>query len=117
MNLALRFFLELLGLSALAWFGWSSGRGVFKYALAAALPIGAAFLWGTLAVRGDPSRSGNAPIPVPGILRLVVELAFFGAATWSLHATGATKLALGYGLTVLVHYAVSHDRVLWLLRQ
>lgn len=63
----------------------------------------------------DPSRSGAAPIPVPGVIRLPLELAFFGFAGWSLYASGAQTLGLILGAAVLVHYALSYDRIKWLL--
>jgi hypothetical protein len=116
-NLAVRFLLEIAGLAALGWWGWSQGDGILRFVLALGIPILAAVLWGTFAVPDDPSRSGKAPVPVPGIVRLVLELAFFAAATWALFATGLTTLAWIYGVVVLIHYAVSYDRILWLVRQ
>jgi hypothetical protein len=71
-------------------------------------------LWGVFAVPGDPSRSGRAPVPVPGAVRLLVEAAFFGAATAALVRDGATW-AIAFAGIVVVHYALSYDRVAWLL--
>jgi hypothetical protein len=116
-NLAVRFLLEIAGLAALAWWGWNQGDGILRYVLALGIPILAAVLWGTFAVPDDPSRSGKAPVPVPGIVRLLLELAFFTAATWALFASGLATLAWIYGGIVLVHYAVSYDRILWLVRR
>ena len=117
LNLALRFVLEIVGLAALGWMGWHFGRGVYRYILAIGFPLLAAVLWGTFAVSGDPSRSAEAVVQVPGIIRLVLELTFFAAATWSLFVTGATTYAWIYGVVVLLHYAISHDRIMWLIRQ
>jgi hypothetical protein len=117
LNLAVRFILEMAGLVALGWWGWKQGEGVFRFMLALGIPILAAGLWGTFAVPDDPSRSGKARVPVPGIVRLVLELAFFAAATWSLVAIGPTALAWIYGIVVIIHYALSYDRILWLIRQ
>ena len=116
-NLAVRFFLEIVALLALGWWGWNQGEGILRFVLALGIPLLAAALWGTFAVPGDPSRSGKAPVPVPGIVRLVLELAILAAATWSLFAMGLTVLAWIYGVVVLIHYAVSYDRILWLIRQ
>ena len=116
-NLAVRFLLEIAGLAALGWWGWNQGDGILRFVLALGIPILAAALWGTLAVPDDPSRSGKAPVPVPGIIRLVLELAFFAAATWALAATGLATLAWIFGIAVLIHYAVSYDRILWLIRK
>ena len=116
-NLAVRFILELAGMVALGWWGWNQGEGILRFLLALGIPFLAAVLWGTFAVPDDPSRSGEARVPVPGIVRLMLELAFFGLATWSLFATGLTTLGWIYGIAVLIHYVISYDRVMWLVRQ
>ena len=116
-NLAFRFLLEIAGLAALAWMGWQHGRGTYQYIGAVGFPLLAACLWGIFAVPDDPSRSGKAVVAIPGLLRLTLELGFFAAATWSLFAAGTAKLGWIYAAAVLVHYVVSHDRVLWLVRQ
>lgn len=74
-NLALRFALELSALAALGAWGWGRGSGWTAAALAIGLPLAAAVVWGTFAVIGDPSRSGKAPVPVPGPVRLALEVA------------------------------------------
>jgi len=114
-NLAARFLLEIAGLAALGWLGWTIGRGIYRYVLALGLPLLAAALWGTFAVPEDPSRSATAVVAIPGLLRLLLELIFFSSATWALFTTGATTLAWTYGIAVLVHYLVSYDRLLWLM--
>jgi hypothetical protein len=48
---------------------------------------------------------------------LLLELALFGFATWGLYTSGATQAALIFGGVVVAHYAISYDRVAWLLRQ
>lgn len=116
-NLAVRFFLEIAGLVALGLLGWHFGKGVYRYALAIGLPLLAAVIWGTFAVPDDPSRSGDAIIQIPGIVRFLVELGFFVSAIWSLFAIGATNVAYIYGTLVIVHYLVSYDRVIWLIHQ
>ena len=115
-NLAVRFVLELSTLAALGVWGWQRGDGWSAIALAVGLPVLAAVMWGTFAVAGDPSRSGSAPIAVPGIARLAMELAMFALATWALYDVGAYWLSLAMGAVVLVHYLTSYDRVVWLLR-
>jgi hypothetical protein len=114
-NLVLRFVLELAALGAVGWWGWRLGSGATRFVLAAAFPVVLAVLWGVLAVPGDPSRSGSAVFPVPGLLRLIFELAFFALAVWALHAVGRDWLAILLGAAVLVHYALSYDRIGWLL--
>ena len=116
-NLAVRFILEIAGLVALGWWGWNQAEGILRFVLAIGVPILAAVLWGTFAVPDDPSRSGEARVPVPGIVRLLLELAFFAFTTWSLFAMDVTTLGWIYGIAVVVHYVVSYDRVAWLVRQ
>jgi hypothetical protein len=116
-NLAVRFILEILSLLALAWWGWSQFEGALSFVLALGIPILAAVIWGTFAVPGDPSRSGTAIVPVPGIVRLLLELVLFGLATWSLFAMEVTTLGWLFGVAVLIHYFVSYDRIAWLVRQ
>ncbi len=116
-NLAVRFLLEIAGLVALGLMGWHYGNGIYEYAFAIGFPLLAAICWGTFAVPDDPGRSGKTVVRVPGLLRLILELTFFISASWSFIVTGATILGWAYATVVLVHYVVSHDRVLWLIRQ
>ena len=116
-NLAVRFILELAALAALAYWGWTQHTGVLRYLLTVGLPVLGAVLWGVFAVPGDRSRSGDAPVPVPGILRLLLELLLFGFAAWCLYNAGLVLLANIFGIVVLVHYIISYDRIIWLLRK
>ena len=81
-NLAVRLLLEFAALAAMAYWGWRQADGVLRFVLAIGIPLVAAALWGTFAVPDDPSRSGKAPVPVSGIVRLALELAFFAFAVW-----------------------------------
>ncbi len=116
-NLAVRFLLELAGLAALGYWGWRQGSGLTGYALTVALPLIAAALWGVFNVPGDPSRSGNAPVAVPGAVRLVLELTFFAAAVIALYYAGAVRTSWILGIVAVTHYALSYDRILWLLER
>lgn len=116
-NLAIRFLLELTALLAMGVWGWRQSESWFRFPLALGIPLIAAVVWGTFAVPDDPSRSGAAPIPVPGLLRLAIELAIFASATWMLHNLGATGLSWVLIIVVAVHYITSYDRILWLIRQ
>ena len=117
LNLAVRFLLEIAALLALGYWGFSQHSGIWRFLLGIGLPIVAAVLWATFAVPGDSSRSGQAPVPVPGVLRLAFELALFGFAAWALYDAGSTSLALIMTGVTVVHYALSYDRIAWLLRQ
>jgi hypothetical protein len=115
LNLAIRFLLELGALAALAYWGWTQHEGLLRVVLAVGLPLAAAIMWATFAVPGDRSRSGRAPVPVPGAVRLLLELVFFASAAWALYDAGTTGLAWVLAVVVILHYAVSYDRILWLL--
>lgn len=116
-NLAARFLMELAALAALGVWGWTQHEDAWRFVWAIGLPLLAAVAWGTFAVPDDPSRSGKAPIPVPGVLRLFLELAIFGAATWAFVSSGWSQAGMALALLVLIHYATSYDRIIWLLRR
>lgn len=117
LNLAVRFILELAALVSMGLWGWRAGSGSLRFVLAALIPLAAAVLWGVFAVPDDPSRSGAAPIAVPGLVRLVLEAAVFAVGIWTLRDSGFMRTSLALGMVVLVHYALSFDRIAWLLRQ
>lgn len=114
LNLGLRFLLEIAALVAAGRWGWQKTDGWSRYALAAGIPLAIAALWGTFRVPRDP---GAAPVAVPGVLRLVFELAVFAFAVWALADARRPGLAWAMGIIVGLHYIVSYDRVQWLLRQ
>lgn len=114
-NLMVRFFLEIAALVAVGMWGWRQSDSWFKYLLASGLPVLMAVLWGVFAVPNDPSRSGNTVIDTLGIIRLILELAFFAFATWAFYNMDYKTTARIFGATVFIHYLVSYDRVQWLL--
>ncbi len=115
-NLALRFVLELATLGILGWWGYRVGDGAVRWMLAFGLPLVAAMLWGVFAVPDDPSRSGKTVVVTAGWVRLLGELAFFGAAVAALLHQGVRAYGLGLAAVVVLHYLASYDRVAWLLR-
>lgn len=117
LNLAVRFVLELGALASLAVFGWVRFDGGLRWVASVGLPLGFMLLWGVFAVPEDPSRGGTPVVVVPGAVRLVLELALFAAAIWALRASGHGRLALLYGITLVLHYAASWDRIGWLLQR
>lgn len=116
LNLAVRFLLEILALIALG--AWAKTRfpGVLGVVLMILIPLLAATAWGTFNVKGDPSRSGKAPVPVPGAVRLLLELTLFGSAAWALFRLNPTYGWI-FGAVTLVHYLLSYDRIVWLLER
>ena len=116
LNLAWRFLLELLSLGAMGYWGWTQHGGTTRWLWAIGLPVVAAVLWGIFAVPNDPSRSGQAPIPTPSMIRLLLELAVFATAATLLNLSQRPFLVLILGIMVVLHYALSYDRILWLWR-
>jgi hypothetical protein len=113
LNLSVRFIVEIVALVAMGYWGWTAVGGFGRYLLAFGVPLLAAAAWGTFRVSGD---QGKGLIAVPGALRLLLEGIFFGFAAWALFAAGATTIAWIFTGVVLIHYALSYDRIGWLLR-
>lgn len=113
-NLALRFFLELAALYCMGYWGWTQHEGFMRFLLGFGVPFLAAVIWGVFRVPGD---GGPPKVRVPGALRLVIEIVFFGFATWGLFEAGATTAGWIFGGITLLHYLISYDRIFWLLKQ
>ena len=116
-NLAIRFILELTTLLAAGFWAWNLEMGWPRYILMILLPLLLAATWGIFAVPGDPSRSGKTVIPVPGIIRLMLELGFFAFGAWAINDAGHATAALIIAAIAALHYLTSYDRVRWLLKQ
>lgn len=114
-NLLLRFALELCALAAAGAWAWSRFHGAAQWFGVVLVPALLMVVWGTFAVPGDPSRGGSPAVVVPGLVRLVLELSVFGFATWAMADSGHRTTAVVFGGLVLVHYAISWDRIAWLL--
>ncbi len=117
LNLAFRFILELCALVGLGFWGWKLGSGMIQYLFALGFPLSAAVLWGVFAVPEDPSRSGKAPIPVPGIMRLLLEFLILFAGVFGFWTAGYAILAFVLSFGILFHYMISFDRIKWLLKR
>ena len=117
LNLALRFVLEIAALFALGYWGWTQHEGLWRFVWSIGLVVLAAVIWGTFAVPGDPSRSGNAPVQVPGAVRFVIEMVLFTAGTWAFIAAGQPIWGAALGILTLIHYVLSYDRVIWLFKR
>jgi hypothetical protein len=116
-QLALRFGLEVASLVAIGRFAGGCFQGTMGYVAAWGAPLVLALLWATFAVAGDPSRSGNAPVPVPGVVRLALEmLVFLGGAA----ALGARQSWIAFTIFMaafVLHHAMTTERLGWLLKQ
>jgi len=111
-NLAFRFFLELAALAAFGALGWHAGPGSARYLLAAVAVAVPAATWAIFRV---PNDGGRPAVTVPGLVRLGIELDFFGAAVAALAFIGHPVLAVALGGPVIIHYALSRERVRLLL--
>jgi hypothetical protein len=116
-NLGFRFLLELLALSAFAFWGWAWG-GWVRWPLAAGCVLAAMAVWGVFRTPGDGS-SGKGYVATPGTVRLALELSFFALAVLALFNAHANERARWLGIAlaagVIAHYALSWDRIRWLL--
>ena len=95
-NLAFRFVRELCALAALGYWGFTTGRGpAARIGLGIGAPLLAAAVWGAFV-------APRAPVAVPALVLLTLELAVFGSAVAALYAVGrpslAWTLAIGYAL-------------------
>lgn len=117
LNLALRFVLEIAALVSAGVVAWDILDGWWRWLGVIGAPLALAAMWGTFAVPNDPSRSGSAPIPVSGSTRLVVEFVFFLLPVVGLVIAGRGIIAGVLAGLVIFHYALSWDRIEWLLHK
>ena len=113
-NLGLRFLLEIAALIAAGLWGWQNEDGWLKFLFAFGIPFLIAILWGTFRVPKDP---GKAPVAIPGLLRLIFEIAVFAFAVWALADAHFLTLSRIMGAAVIIHYLTSYDRILWIIKQ
>ncbi len=113
---SLRAALELIAWLAPAWWVASLFEGTLASwaggALGLLVPVG---LWITFNVPGDPSRSGKAPVPVSGRVRLAVELLVFAGGAAALVGVGRWGAAVVFGALVVFHVISYRERLGWLL--
>jgi hypothetical protein len=114
-NLFVRFFLEVAALIFSGiWAHHQFDKSSLAYIMVILIPVSLAAIWGTFNVPGDPSRSGEAPVVVPGWLRLTIELAIFSFAYWAIASIGHGGWGISFFIVVVLHYALSYDRIIWL---
>lgn len=113
MNLLLRFALELAALAVFGYWGWSQSEGQMRWLIAFIAPIVVAAVWAVFRVPGD---GGTPAVVVSGLMRLLLEFVLFALAVGALFALDRSRLALLLGLVIIIHYALSYERVAWLLR-
>jgi len=116
LNAGLRFLLELAALFAVGYWSWHQDVGAFRIVLAVAGPILFAAVWYTFNVKNDPGRSGKAPVPVAGAVRLLIELILFGFAVFAVAESLSQLAGIVFGLILLAHYVAAYRRIAWMLR-
>jgi hypothetical protein len=98
-NDALRFFLELSALAAVAYWGWSEG-GTARWILVVAAPLVVALVWG----RWMAPRSNHR---VRDPWRLAIEVLVFGSAVVALAAADQPELAIILAGVSAVHLGLT----------
>lgn len=115
-NLIGRFLLEVFAYLSMALLGFFLTDSILRWGFAIFIPVTLAIPWTYINVPGDPAREGKALIPVPGIIRLLIELLYFSFGVFaSYYVMGEIVAFIFFGL-LAVHYLISYDRVLWLLK-
>jgi len=104
----------MTALFAVAFWGWKQHAGCLGILLAILLPILLALIWGIFAVPNDPSRSGKTVVVTPGWIRLIIELAIFGFASWAFYDNEHFAVAYIFLSLVVAHYLFSIGRIKWL---
>jgi hypothetical protein len=112
----IRFVLEVLALVGIGWWGAGLFSGWLAILSGAFFVTLTMLVWGVFNVLNDPSRSGKAPIRVPGKVRLAIEIVVFLFGTFAL-----SHIEIWYGIfyfiVVIAHYIHTKERVKWLLKQ
>lgn len=99
-NDALRFFLELGMLAAVAYWGWWEAHGVLRWVLVFAAPAVVIAVWGRFMA---PKSSHRVRDP----WRLALELLLFGSAVAALARADDPIGAIVFGALVATHLALS----------
>ena len=99
-NDVLRFFLELAALGSLAYWGFSEFDGVVQWLIGLGAPLLGAVVWGRY-------MSPKAPHPTVDPVRLLIEVAVFGAGVAALFAADATTLAVVFAVLAVLHLGLT----------
>jgi hypothetical protein len=99
-NYALRFVLEIAALVALAYWGFSEFGGVVQWLIGLGAPLLVAVVWGTF-------MSPKASRPTVDPVRLLIEVAVFGAGVAALLAGDAPALGTVFAALAVVHLALT----------
>jgi len=95
-NDGLRFLLELSALAALVYWGIEEFGGIVQWVIGLGAPLVVAVVWGTF-------MSPKASRPTVDPVRLLIEMAVFGAGVAALFAAGATAVAVVFAVLTVAH--------------
>jgi uncharacterized membrane protein len=107
--------IEVAAVAAYALTGNALAGGAIGILLAVVFAAAVSLIWGTFNVPGDPSRSGRAPVPVRGLIRLLIEVDILAGAVALTVIFWSPVPAIVLGGLILVHYGASRHRIAWLL--
>lgn len=110
--LVLRVVLDVAALIGVAVGGYLLADGVLGVVFAVTFPTTAAVLWAVLRVPGDP---GEAIVPVPGIVRFLLEIGLLAGAVALLIFVDRPFYGGIVAAITIAQYAAGFDRVVWLL--
>lgn len=113
----LRLLIEVYAIVCWGVVGWNVTDGPVRWMLVVALPFVAAVVWGTFRAPGDHSANGGAPVAVPGVVRLLIELDLLLGAAILTVLVGQVAVGVVLAAAVIVHYATTMPRNRWLLAQ
>ena len=99
-NDALRFFLELSALAAVAYWGWTEPHGALRWVLVVAAPLAVSVVWGRWMAPRSTKRVGDP-------WRLIIELLVFGSAGAALARADQPTLAVVLAAATAVHLALT----------
>jgi ABC-type amino acid transport system permease subunit len=103
--MGLFFLMELCGLAAFSYWGFHMNRGLLLYiSFGIGTPLLVAIFWGTFIA---PKASYPVSIPV----RIVLQLIIFAFAVAALYFSGKTKLAVLFGIVVLIEMILMYTVV------
>ena len=103
-NLALSFWLELCMLAAFAYWGFTTGAGLFaQLLLGIGVPVVVILIWGILLAPASPRRLQGWP-------HWLLEIVIFVLAIVALYTTGQATLAMVFAVVYAVNVVL---RLVW----
>lgn len=111
----LMFLLELAMWGSFFWIGWKLGDGITRWLFAAVLGVGAILIWAFFRSPEISPNGSRGIIPIPGPVRLVIEIGLFFLAGIGLWHTGYRWAAETLWTFAALIYILSWSRIRWLL--